>query len=151
MRKPGHQANKPFIYREAYTRALKLYRALYFSIIPNQHQPPATTQLALLFSHNKSAITTGYSQANINNCVAPEAPKVAHMKCWMELPAAPTARCLGVATSSLTLHGRRLLCLICLAARSADPWRPCSCWAGTSARIAHSGTQCQPSAYQNRD
>jgi len=77
--------------------------------------------------------------------VAPNrSTKVADIKCWMELPATPTARCLRVATSSLTLHGRRLMCLIRLAARSANPWLPCSCWAGTSARISHSGTQCQP-------
>jgi len=36
----------------------------YCSLILNQHQPPATSQLAVLFSHNKLAPTTSHSQAN---------------------------------------------------------------------------------------
>ena len=36
----------------------------YCSLILNQHQPPATNQSAVLFSHNKSASTTSHSQAN---------------------------------------------------------------------------------------
>ena len=36
----------------------------YCSLIPNQHQPPATSQSAVLFSHNKSAPAISHSQAN---------------------------------------------------------------------------------------
>ena len=36
----------------------------YCSLILNQHQPPATSQSAVLFSHNKSASPISYSQAN---------------------------------------------------------------------------------------
>ena len=36
----------------------------YCSLILNQHQPPATSQSAVLFSHNKLAPTTSHSPAN---------------------------------------------------------------------------------------
>ena len=36
----------------------------YYSLILNQHQPPATSQSAVLFSHNKSATAISHSQAN---------------------------------------------------------------------------------------
>ena len=36
----------------------------YCSLILNQHQPPATSQSAVLFSHNKSALAISHSQAN---------------------------------------------------------------------------------------
>ena len=39
----------------------------YCSLILNQHQPPATSQSAILFSHNKSAPTTRHSQVNTVN------------------------------------------------------------------------------------
>ena len=35
-----------------------------FSFTPNQHQPAATSQPAVLFSHNKSASATSHSTAN---------------------------------------------------------------------------------------
>jgi len=34
------------------------------SLILNQHQPPAISQSAVLFSHNKSAPANSHSQAN---------------------------------------------------------------------------------------
>ena len=36
----------------------------YCSLILNQHQPPATSQSAVLFSHNKSTPVISHSQAN---------------------------------------------------------------------------------------
>ena len=36
----------------------------YYSLILNQHQPPATSQSAVLFSHNKSAPAISHSQTN---------------------------------------------------------------------------------------
>ena len=36
----------------------------YCSLILNQYQPPATSQLAILLSHNKSAPAISRSQAN---------------------------------------------------------------------------------------
>ena len=39
----------------------------YCSLILNQHQPPATSQLIVLFSHKKSAPTTSHSQVNTTN------------------------------------------------------------------------------------
>jgi len=36
----------------------------YCSLILNQHQPPTTSQSAVLFSHNKSAPANSHSQAN---------------------------------------------------------------------------------------
>ena len=41
----------------------------YYPLILNQHQPPATNQSAVLFSHNKSAPAISHSQANTANCV----------------------------------------------------------------------------------
>jgi hypothetical protein len=35
----------------------------YFSLTPVQHQPPATSQTAVFFSHNKSASATGHQPA----------------------------------------------------------------------------------------
>ena len=35
-----------------------------FSLTPNQHQPPATSQPTILFSYNKSASATSHSQPN---------------------------------------------------------------------------------------
>ena len=39
----------------------------YCSLILNQHQPPATSQSAVLFSHNKSAQAISYNQTNTAN------------------------------------------------------------------------------------
>jgi len=39
----------------------------YCSLILNQHQPPATSQSAVLFSHNKSAPAIDHSQTNTMN------------------------------------------------------------------------------------
>ena len=36
----------------------------YFSLTQNQHQPPATSHPAVLFSQNKSAPATSHSQLN---------------------------------------------------------------------------------------
>jgi len=36
----------------------------YFSITPKQHQPPATSQPTVLFSHNKSAPDTASHQTS---------------------------------------------------------------------------------------
>ena len=36
----------------------------YYSLILNRHQPPATSQSAVLFSHNRSSPATSHSQAN---------------------------------------------------------------------------------------
>jgi len=41
----------------------------YCSLILNQHQPPATSQSAVLFSHNKLAPVISHSQANTANMV----------------------------------------------------------------------------------
>ena len=41
----------------------------YCSLILNQHQPPATSQSAVLFFHNKSAPAISHSQANTVNMV----------------------------------------------------------------------------------
>jgi len=41
----------------------------YCSLILNQHQPPATSQSAVLFSHNKLAPAISHSQANTANMV----------------------------------------------------------------------------------
>ena len=41
----------------------------YCSLILIQHQPPATSQSAVLFSHNKSAPATSHSQANTTKCL----------------------------------------------------------------------------------
>ena len=39
----------------------------YCSLILNQHQPPASSQSTVFFSHNKSAPTISHSQANTSN------------------------------------------------------------------------------------
>ena len=41
----------------------------YYSLILNQQQPPATSQSAVLFSHNKSAPATSHIQVNTANDV----------------------------------------------------------------------------------
>jgi len=47
--------------------AFQLTSQQYCSLILNQHQPPATSRLAVLFFHNKSTPATSHSQANTTN------------------------------------------------------------------------------------
>ena len=54
-----------------------------FSLIPNQHQPAATSQPAVLFSHNKSAPVTSHNTANrvINDKINAASMRVSIVVC----------------------------------------------------------------------
>jgi len=49
----------------------------YCSLILNQHQPPATSQSAVLFSHNKSAPAISHSQ--VNTAIVATGPEICEM------------------------------------------------------------------------
>ena len=53
----------------------------YCSLILNQHQPPATSQSTVLFSHNKSAPAISHSQANTANAF--QCNDLAQKECWV--------------------------------------------------------------------
>ena len=51
----------------------------YYSLILNQHQPPATSQSAVLFSHNKSAPATTKRTQQLSGGEAPRSADWGHL------------------------------------------------------------------------
>ena len=54
-----------------HSHSVRCIQPTVFSLIPNQHQPAATSQPAVIFSRNKSAPASGHSTANRVNIYKP--------------------------------------------------------------------------------